>query len=157
MVSSIPWHSVKAVAELGAGTGAITKAISRSVRPGTEVYLFEKDAKMRKRLIQRYPGFKCAANVANMMRILEENGESRLDCMISGLPFYNFPQLLRDRLMEQIMGALKPDGLFVAFQYSLQMRKQMSKLFAIEKIKFVPLNFPPAFVYVCRKARDTDV
>ncbi|QJD88139.1 class I SAM-dependent methyltransferase [Cohnella herbarum] len=155
MVGSIPWHNVKAVAELGAGTGAITRAISRRAGPDTRVYLFEKDSKMRKQLKSEYPDYTCAANVTNMLRILEQEGESQLDCIVSGLPFYNFPQHLRDKLMEQIIGALKPDGLFVAFQYSLQMRKQMSKLFEIEKIKFVPLNFPSAFVYVCRKATDS--
>lgn len=151
MVSFIPWHRMQAVAELGAGTGAITQAIARSICPGTRVYLFEKDSRMRKQLIQEYPAFRCAANVTNMLRILEGDGESQLDCIVSGLPFYNFPQDVRDLLMEQILGALKPDGLFVAFQYSLQMRKQMSRRFSIEKIKFVPLNFPPAFIYVCRK------
>ncbi|WP_256760314.1 class I SAM-dependent methyltransferase [Cohnella sp. WQ 127256] len=155
MVAAIPWHNVKAVAELGAGTGAITQSIVRSIYPGTEVYLFEKDTRMRKQLIQEYPEFICAANVANMQRILEKgSGVDQLDCIVSGLPFYNFPQQLRNQLMEQIIGALKPGGLFVAFQYSLQMKKQMSRHFKIESIKFVPMNFPPAFVYVCRKENE---
>ncbi|MCD9023976.1 class I SAM-dependent methyltransferase [Cohnella silvisoli] len=151
MVNAIPWHNVKAAAELGAGTGAITQYIAQRASKDAEVYLFEKDTKMRRQLKLEYPGFTCAANAANMLRILEGNGERHLDCILSGLPFYNFPQEVRDQLMEQIVGALKPGGLFVAFQYSLQMKKQMAKLFDIEKIKFVPLNFPPAFVYVCRK------
>jgi len=47
--------------------------------------------------------------------------------------------------------SLKPGGLFIAFQYSQQMKKLLGEHFSIEKIEFVPLNIPPAFVYVCRK------
>jgi phospholipid N-methyltransferase len=75
----------------------------------------------------------------------------QLDCIINGLPFSNFPQAMRDKLIGQIVISLKNDGLFIAFQYSLQMKKQLSKHFEIEKITFVPMNVPPAFVYVCRK------
>ncbi|WP_239618731.1 class I SAM-dependent methyltransferase [Cohnella mopanensis] len=151
MVAPIAWHSVQAVAELGSGTGAITKAIFRNALPGTKVYLFEKDLKMRKRLMRNYPDFNCAANAVNLSRILDQGNVPKLDCILSCLPFYNFPQPLRDTLMSQIIASLKPGGLFVAFQYSMQMKKQMSDWFRIERIKFVPLNFPPAFVYVCRK------
>ncbi|QMV40865.1 class I SAM-dependent methyltransferase [Cohnella cholangitidis] len=151
MVAPIPWHSVQSVAELGSGTGAITQAISRKALPDTKVYLFEKDSKMRKRLLRDYPDFKCAANAVNLSRILAQKNAPKLDCILSGLPFYNFPQPLRDVLMEQISASLKPGGLFVAFQYSMQMKNQMSSMFQIERIQFVPLNFPPAFVYVCRK------
>ncbi|WP_179952657.1 class I SAM-dependent methyltransferase [Cohnella abietis] len=160
MVGSIPWDNVEAVAELGAGTGAITRYIAERVRPSTKVYLFEKDARMRRKLKEDYPDFICSANATNLFPVLKSNGDTiggkQLDCIISGLPFYNFPQVVRDQLMEQIEISLKPGGLFVAFQYSLQMRKQMAKLFNIERIYFVPLNFPPAFVYVCRQRVESE-
>jgi len=75
----------------------------------------------------------------------------QLDCIFSGLPFFNFESELRKTLVAQIVQALKPGGLFIAFQYSLQMKKILSEHFIIETIPFVPLNIPPAFVYVCRK------
>lgn len=55
--------------------------------------------------------------------------------------------------MDQILSSLKEDGLFIAFQYSKQMKKQLEQHFVIERICFVPRNLPPAFVYVCRKKR----
>jgi len=151
MTEEIPWASVRSVAELGSGTGAVTRTIARKVRPDAKVYLFEKDYRMRSRLIRQYPNFRQAANAANLMRVLEHDGAARLDCVVSCLPFYNFPPSLREELISQILEALKPGGLFVAFQYSLQMKKRLSERFRIEKIKFVPWNVPPAFVYVCRK------
>ncbi|RKP56162.1 methyltransferase domain-containing protein [Cohnella endophytica] len=152
MVSAIPWHRVGTIAELGAGTGAITGEIARMAVSTAKVFVFEKDAKMRQRLKRMYPEFICGANVTNLSLLLEAYGLSGgLDCIVSGLPFYNFSEPVREMLLGHIFEALKPGGLFVAFQYSLQMRKPLSRKFEIERIDFVPLNFPPAFVYVCRK------
>ena len=80
----------------------------------------------------------------------------RLDCILSGLPFFNFPQEVRDQLVDQVYRALRPGGVFIAFQYSRQMKRQLGELFEIEQIAFVPLNLPPAFVYVCRKRERND-
>lgn len=40
--------------------------------------------------------------------------------------------------MRQIIHALKPGGLFIAFQYSQQMKNQLLQNFEIEHIHFVP-------------------
>jgi len=154
MVGAVPWREVAAIAELGAGTGAITRYITQKAGEHVKVYAFEKDAKMRRMLQQRFPRIACAANAVNLTRILENNGEDQLDCILSGLPFYNFPPQLRDRILGQVAAGLKPGGLFVAFQYSLQMRKHLAERFVIERIGFVPFNFPPAFVYVCRNRNE---
>ncbi len=151
MADAIPWESVLSIAELGSGTGAVTREIESRVRPDARVYLFEKDNRMRSRLAAKYPNFRRAANAVNLTRILEREDTPELDCIVSCLPFFNFPPSLREELMTQIEKALKPGGLFVAFQYSLQMKSRVSLRFSIEKIRFVPWNLPPAFVYVCRK------
>lgn len=156
MAGEIDWGKARAVAELGSGTGAITREIARRREPGTSIYLFEKDAEMRRRLRERYPDFRCFSDAAGMADTLRRDGSGGLDAIVSGLPFFNFPQPLRDRLLAQIVDSLKPGGLFVAFQYSLQMRGQLARRLEIRRIRFVPLNLPPAFVYVCRKRDDGD-
>ncbi|RKN71896.1 class I SAM-dependent methyltransferase [Paenibacillus ginsengarvi] len=157
MVGQVPWHRVNAVAELGAGTGAITKFIAAARQKPTKVLLFEKDASLREALSAAYPEFGCYADASSIDMALKKEGlgEGQLDCILSGLPFFNFPQQLRDKLMEQIARSLKPGGLFIAFQYSQQMKKQLDRQFELEHVRFVPLNMPPAFVYVCRKREET--
>ncbi|MBW5445963.1 methyltransferase domain-containing protein [Cohnella sp. CFH 77786] len=151
MADSVPWAAVTAAAELGAGTGAITRHLARSALPGTAMHLFEKDAAMRESLTRAYPGFRCYSDAADMLEELAGSGAGQMDCIFSGLPFFNFSPELRERLLGQIEGALKPGGYFVAFQYSLQMKKRLSNSFRVERIRFVPWNLPPAFVYVCRR------
>lgn len=155
MLEAIDWREVRHVAELGAGTGAITKYIGEYNANRADVILFEKDTLLRDRLTNDYPGYACYADACNLRETLRAEGVDQLDCILSGLPFFNFPQGLRNRLMDEIVASLKPGGLFIAFQYSQQMKKQLSRLFEIEHVHYVPLNIPPAFVYVCRKRYDT--
>ncbi|WP_422661103.1 class I SAM-dependent methyltransferase [Paenibacillus sp. EC2-1] len=151
MVQSVPWNEVKAVAELGSGTGAITRFIKTELTDSTTVLLFEMDKKMRTDLKTSYPDFVCYSNACHLVKKMNLNNLDQLDCIISGLPFFNFASEMRETLLNQIIEALKPGGIFIAFQYSLQMKKQFSEKLIIEKIEFVPFNFPPAFVYTCRK------
>ncbi|SDK46655.1 methyltransferase domain-containing protein [Paenibacillus marchantiae] len=151
MVNQAPWLEVKAVAELGSGTGAITRYIHQQAQDSTQVLLFEMNETMRNNLKTEYPSFPCYSDASRLVESMKQEGVEQLDCVFSGLPFFNFESELRNTLVDQIHKALKPEGLFIAFQYSLQMKKTLSEKFIIEKIELVPLNVPPAFVYVCRK------
>ncbi|WP_342566442.1 methyltransferase domain-containing protein [Paenibacillus sp. FSL R7-0345] len=151
MVNQVEWDHIKAVAELGAGTGPITRYIQSNVKRDANVFLFEMDHVMRRKLRLNYPGFSCHSNATRLVDTINQKNVIYLDCIFSGLPFFNFERELRDALLDQIVHALKPGGMFIAFQYSLQMKKQLSEHFIIENIQLVPLNLPPAFVYVCRK------
>ncbi|MDF2964475.1 MAG: phospholipid N-methyltransferase [Paenibacillus sp.] len=156
MVESVSWQETGSVAELGAGTGVITKAIMHAAKKDTRILLFEKDCYLRDQLAVQYPESSTYSEARSLCSAVEQHGLEHLDCIISGLPFANFPQHLRDEIMEQIVSALKPSGIFVAFQYSLQMKKQLSVHFEIQTIRFVMLNVPPAFVYVCRKKTSSE-
>jgi phospholipid N-methyltransferase len=151
IVESIPWNEVKAVAELGSGTGAITRFMKPHLTGSTRVLLFERDKKMRATLKTKYSDFACHSNACQLIKKLNQDDIGQLDCIISGLPFFNFTSEMRESLLNQIIKALKPEGIFVAYQYSLQMKKKFAEDLIIEKIEFVPFNFPPAFVYTCRK------
>lgn len=151
MIEAVPWNNIQSVAELGCGTGVITRAIHSEMKPGTTALLFEKDPYLRKQLSYQYPDSHTYADAQSLASAVRQEGLEYVDCVISGLPFANFPQPFRDSLMEQVHGALRPDGYFIAFQYSLQMKKQLSRHFHLESIRFEMRNVPPAFVYVCRK------
>ena len=64
------------------------------------------------------------------------------------IPFSNE---MRQRILDQIQLALKPGGILIVYQFSLQMKRTLNHHFIVEEVAFVPFNFPPAFVYVCHK------
>jgi phospholipid N-methyltransferase len=151
MMKPIDWDKAQTIVELGAGTGIFTKWIEELKRTDATLVSFEKETSMRKRLELLFPDTLFHEDAVELVRVLNEAGLGKADGIISGLPFANFPQALRDQIMEQVYAALKPGGVFVAFQYSLQMKKQLKDVFTDVSVKLVPFNVPPAFVYVCRK------
>ncbi|MFD0587368.1 class I SAM-dependent methyltransferase [Paenibacillus sp. GCM10027627] len=154
MLEPVAWHRVGSIAELGAGTGAITKHLGAILRPKTKVILFEFDSELRERLTVDYPDYVCFDDACKLSFCLKGEGLDGVDCILSGLPFFNFSPRLREHLLHEVFRSLKPGGLFVAFQYSLQLRSRLHRQFEIERIHFVPFNVPPAFVYVCRKREE---
>ncbi|GAA4855616.1 rRNA adenine N-6-methyltransferase family protein [Paenibacillus vulneris] len=151
MTRSIPWDGIEAAAELGAGTGAITESMKQVAGKHTRILLFEKDTALRNQLAEKYTDMACYPDACQIRKAMSKEGIESLDLILSGLPFFNFPQPIRDAILQEVLLSLKPGGWFVAFQYSLQMKQQLSRYFEVESIRFVPLNLPPAFVYVCRK------
>lgn len=156
MVNAIHDDSLSTVVELGAGTGAITRALADRVREDTNVILFEKEPELAAALRLLYPDYPCYPNAEELVDTLHSAHLDQVDCILSGLPFFNFSPALRERLLDQIFAALKPGGQFIAFQYSLQLKRHLTERFDLEAVRFVPVNVPPAFVYCCRKGTGED-
>ncbi|WP_339305713.1 methyltransferase domain-containing protein [Paenibacillus sp. FSL R5-0519] len=154
IVQSIRWDEIRTIAELGPGTGAVTRLMRAHLPNTATVFLFERDPKMRSNLKRTYPEFKFHSNASYLLKRIHQEHVQQLDSIICGLPFFNFSREMRQNILSQIHTALRPGGTLVLYQYSLHMKKQLAELFEMEKIQFEPFNFPPAFVYVCHKKQD---
>ncbi|MBN3523520.1 class I SAM-dependent methyltransferase [Paenibacillus apiarius] len=153
MTKPVDWLLAEAIAELGSGTGVVTRQICAKKQAHAAMLLFEKDADMRRKLSRQYPNVTIGDDALQLYSTMQQQGLSQLDAIISGLPFAMFPFAVRESILDIVEQSLKPSGVFVTFQYSLHMRKRLKERFAMEHIQFVLWNFPPAFVYVCRKNR----
>lgn len=151
MMNYVDWDNDRKIVELGAGTGIFTKQINELMHSDSEAIIFEKDDAMRQSLQERFPALYYEANARDISMAVSDRGWGHVDCVISGLPFAIFSEQVRKNIMDEVYASLKPGGVFIAFQYSLQMKRLLSSYFEIENISFVALNFPPAFIYFCRK------
>lgn len=154
IVQSVRWDEVRTVAELGPGTGAITRLMRAHLPKSATVFLFERDPKMRSNLKKKYPEFMFHSNASYLLKRINQEHVHQLDCIICGLPFFNFSREMRQNLLSQINTALRPGGMLVLYQHSLHMKKRLAELFDIEYIQFEPFSLPPVFVYICRKKED---
>ncbi|MCG7381700.1 methyltransferase domain-containing protein [Paenibacillus sp. ACRRY] len=154
IIQSVRWTEVKTIAELGSGTGAITHLMKAKLPSSAIVFLFERDKGMRNNLKKKYPDFMFHSNASYLLKKMHQEHIHQLDCIICGLPFFNFSREMRLNILSQITAALKPGGLLVLYQHTLLMKKKLADQLVIENIKFVPFNFPPVYVYTCRKKED---
>jgi phospholipid N-methyltransferase len=72
------------------------------------------------------------------------------DCVVSGLPL----TLFNKQAMEQILTICRKSGRYIQLQYSPVLSREIRRHFVEVRLRFVPQNFPPAFVYVCKHARN---
>ena len=151
MLRKLPWKNFSCVAELGAGTGTFTEQIIGRMPTDCKFLVVEQDDAMRHLLEEKYPSPMFDSFAENLCSTLRRMDFPPLDCVISGLPFANMDEELRLQIIDNVYRSLKPGGFFVMFQYSLQMRRLLKEYFPAVTIDFMLLNFPPAFVYTCRK------
>ncbi|MDD2715040.1 MAG: ribosomal RNA adenine dimethylase domain-containing protein [Candidatus Wallbacteria bacterium] len=161
VTSSAELESAGTVVEFGTGTGVFTECIQRKINPGALFFALEINPYFYQKTRERCPD--CCVycdSAAHVSNYLEKHGLKECDCIVSGLPWTAFGRKLQEQLLNATVAALKPAGRFVTFSYlpfhlmpaGTRFREMLCEKFnTVERSRVVWRNFPPAFVYVCRK------
>lgn len=131
------------VLEFGAGAGNITRQILKQLPADGQLTCFEINP-----------------NFCDSLRTIEddrltvinddagnfENYVDEVDCIISALPL----NLLKKSKRDKIIAKSCKSKTFIQLQYTPFLAGKMKHYFEDVKVKFAPLNLPPAFIYVCQ-------
>jgi phospholipid N-methyltransferase len=77
--------------------------------------------------------------------------ETQVGYILSGIPLGNLDREQVCQLIDDVAAALRHEGMFIQFQYSLIDRKKIKVRFARMRTVPVLLNVPPAVVYYAQK------
>ncbi len=154
MLQPIDFAKAKVIVELGAGNGIFTHEILRRMRPDAVLLCFEIHPKFCELLRgnihdKRFMLIEDSAEYLDLY--LQRNGLTEVDYVVSAIPFVALPESLAQEIVGRCFRKLKKGGLFIQFHYSAHIRHFYKQIFGSVKIRFVPLNFPPAFVMICEK------
>lgn len=130
------------VVEFGAGMGPVTREILKHLPEDGRLICFEIN-----------PDFcSCLKQIRDSrLRVINDDAQNceryvdDADCVVSGLPLTLFSR----RAMERILVISSKARKYVQLQYTPVLSKEIRRHFAEVELRFVPRNFPPAFVYVC--------
>jgi phosphatidylethanolamine/phosphatidyl-N-methylethanolamine N-methyltransferase len=138
------------VLELGPGTGAITGALVARIGE-SRLTAIEYDSDFASGLKARFPSTRVIQGDAfDLDRTL---GHSEpYAAIISGLPLLNFPMADRHRLLDGVAARLMPGAPFIQFSYGLHAPVTPPDGHIVSQAAFAWANFPPARVWVYRKA-----
>jgi phosphatidylethanolamine/phosphatidyl-N-methylethanolamine N-methyltransferase len=161
MIQGADLQAADVVLECGPGTGAFTGYILQGLKPHAKFAAIEINPQFAAAFRAAHPGVRLVeGSVENLCDICESMGVAGVDCVISGLPWAFFPKSMQISILDQLMLVLKPGGRFVTFEYlqSVALRGQRSfaallptYFSSISRSSTVWLNFPPAFVFHCRR------
>jgi len=134
------------VVEFGPGTGPVTEEILRRLPSEGQLTCFEINAELC-RCLRRIDDKRL--EVINDDATRCEQYVDRIDCIVSGLPLALFGK--REKAL--VLDICSRYGTYVQLQYTPVLGREIRRYFTDVKLKFVPRNLPPAFVYVCRGSR----
>lgn len=154
ILEHVDFENSRLLVELGPGTGVFTDLIIDQMAADAKLLVFELNDNFFESLAERIhdPRVQLIHDSAEFIsKYLTEDEQQKVDVVISSLPLTVFPEQLRKTVLDVAHECLKPDGMYTQFQYSLQAKRLLEARYKKVQIAFTMRNFPPAFVYTCRK------
>jgi len=154
VLKNIDFKNARYIAEYGPGTGCMTIEILKRARKDANVLCFETNKRFCSYLKENIKDERLVIindSAENIKKYLEKFNISKIDYIVSGLPFSTLPDRKKFVIIEETKNTLKSDGKFVVYQFLNNFKKYLYKYFSNISTKFVPLNIPPCFVYTCEK------
>ena len=161
MIEWIDFENVDVVIEYGSGSGAITRALLKRLKPETTFFAIEINGLMIENFRNKVPGATVYQDsVVNVRKYLEKHNKKHADVIISGLPWATFSTQLQNEILRKTLEALADGGGFHTYAYlqgillpaGKRFRNRLYQDFTIVRQSSVAWsNIPPAFVYHCEK------
>jgi phospholipid N-methyltransferase len=131
------------IVEFGPGTGAVTQHLLNKLPDNGHLTCFE----INKHFCDHLRGI-------GDHRLEVVNGDATdyrkqvrdADCIVSSVPVALFPSPKKERFIAM----LGRSRACVQLQYSPFLKRALQRYFRDVRIRFVPLNIPPAFIYICK-------
>ena len=149
------------ILEIGPGTGVFTEHILETKKNDAHFVAIERNPNFATDLKSRFPDARIVEGCATELRThAEEHAFHEADSIVSGLPWTIFDPKLQRTILGGIHDVLGKGGTFATFAYfgthwlpgGQNFRALLRSVFPDTRTSSVVIrNFPPAFVYYCRK------
>lgn len=156
MLRWVDFQRARVIVELGPGEGCVTRPLLKRMRPDARLLVFEINEAFCDLLRDSIQDDRLEVVQASAERLHEElaaRGFEAADYLISGLPFINFPDSLRQAIWKQIQKVIGQEGRYIQYHYSGKLYQQYQRLFGEVHMGYTLLNIPPAYVFACSKPK----
>ena len=164
MLEPLTLARTRVALELGAGTGAITRALLDQLPPHATLLVFEINPRFfecLRRSISDPRVILINSSAENLDLELRRRGIQQVDAVISSLGLAFMPDREREALFQRLSPFLHQKSVFTQYQYihglqfvggrlrRLNLRPLLNRYFGSVQSKIVWRNLPPAFVFTC--------
>jgi len=170
MLDHVDFRKTCTVAELGSGTGVMTREILRRMTPDSRLFALEINRNFVQHLRTSCQDRRLTVlhtDASDLLDHLRAHNAGAIHAVISSLGLTGMSEEQRARIVRQVKACLAPNGIMTQFQYLtplapapgspnwqvrwFQERQFLETYFPHISAKRVLLNLPPAVVFTCRK------
>jgi phospholipid N-methyltransferase len=153
LLKQIDFDKARVIVEYGPGVGTISVELLRRMRPDAHLVLIEtnKDfVRFLKETINDPRLHVVLDSAAQVDRILADLGLDSADYVISGIPFSQLPEQVRQDVVLKTRDVLSPEGAFLVYQFTNRVERYLVQRFTHIDRDFELLNVLPARLFFCR-------
>jgi phospholipid N-methyltransferase len=153
LLGEVDWPRARVILEYGPGVGTFTREILRRMSPDGALIVFETNGDFVRFLRRRIDDPRLQVvhgSAADAGAVLRERGVSHADYVISGIPYSTMPAEVRDSILQTTGAALRPDGVFLVYQFTRAVLPSLMEVFGSVREEFEPRNVMPARLFYCR-------
>lgn len=154
LLGEVDWNRARVVVEYGPGVGTITREVLARLSPEGVLLVLETNpdfvAHLRREISD--PRLQVVhASAATVGAELAARGLGSADRIISGIPFSTLPAEVREDVLAATRDALGPEGIFLVYQFSSRVYRDLKRVFGTVRRGFEPRNVLPAHVFFCTR------
>lgn len=154
MVKASSLSDARVIVEYGPAEGVITRQLLERMRPDARLIAVEFNESFYNSLRERVTDPRLVpvrGDVREIDKILAERGVSKVDRIVSGVPFALFSGRERHEILTKTSHLLGDGGRFVAFGYTTHLIPMLKDYFSDVDIQFEVRNLPPSFIFTALK------
>jgi len=155
LLAPIDWSQARVIVEYGPGVGVVTWQILRNMRPDAVLIAIETNPEFVAFLRSAIADVRLIVvegPADKIVEVLRDSGHAGADYIISGIPFSTMAPDVRERTLRCTNIALAPGGVFLVFQFSTRVLRDLRRTFRDVRRRFEFLNVLPAHLFICRAA-----
>jgi phospholipid N-methyltransferase len=152
LLAKVDWTRAQTLVEYGPGVGTITAHILARMQPNSRLVVFEMNEDFVRYLARTFPDPRLHVVHGSAETVQEELDRLKLDgadYIISGIPYTTMPVELRERIIRESRGALKPGGAVLVYQFTRTVLPYLQTHFSQIRQDFEPRNILPARLFYC--------
>ncbi len=150
MLKGVDFSQIDNMVEYGPGDGVITKEILRRLKPDARLFAIEVNEPFAKDLASSKDDrlIVIHGTAEDVREMIASHGIEQVDMVLSGIPFSLIKHRTRVKIISATRSILKPDGLFLVYQASIQINRLLKKFFNEVDVKYAWKNIPPLVIFL---------